>query len=155
MWRRLHVLSSAQSFVLATICAAFIALPIAVQSVSRDETALLRDLLWPHQLNPYISFSVFFVGVLPPLLGYFHLGRLGLLLNIAAGFVLMWLTAVFGILCFVYLGHHFGSIWVSTFAFVAGVLLLYLLMAWLHFRAAKSRSLRDAQRKLRLLPTAN
>lgn len=154
MWRRLHVLSPVQSFVLATICAAFIALPITIQSVSHDDTALLRDLFWPHQLNPYVSFSVFFLGVLPALLGYFHLGRLGLLLSIAAGLVLMWLTAVFGILCFVALGHYSGSVRVSVFAYAAGAVLLYLMVAWLHLRASTAVFIRDAQRKLRLLPTS-
>jgi hypothetical protein len=122
--------------------------------LSRDDTALLRDLFWGHQLNPYISFSLFFLGVLPALLGYFHLGRLGLLLSIAAGFMVMWLMAVFGILCFVTLGHYSGSVRESAFAYAAGAVLVYLLVAWLHLRASTAASIRNAQRKLRLLPTS-
>ena len=85
-----------------------------MRSVSSNETALLRNLFWPDTLNPYITFSLVFIGVVPALLGYYHLGRLGFVLNIAAGFALAWVMAVCGILCFVYIGHHFGSVWLST-----------------------------------------
>jgi hypothetical protein len=153
VWRRLHVLSPVQSLVLASVSAASIALPLAVQSVSRDQTALVRNLVWPETLNPYVTFSLFFIGVVPALLGYYHLGRLGFLLNVAAGFALAWIMAVCGILCFVYVGHHFGSVWLSSVAYAACVVLVYLLIARLHLRAATSPSVRDAQRRLHLLPT--
>jgi hypothetical protein len=153
MWPRLHVLSPVQSLVLASVSAASIALPLAVQSVSRDQTALVRNLFWPDTLNPYVTFSLLFIGVVPALLGYYHLGQLGFVLNVAAGFALAWIMAVCGILCFVYLGHHFGSVWLSTVAYAACVVLVYLLIARLHLRAATSPSVRDAQRMLHLLPT--
>jgi len=70
VWRRIQVLGPLQSFALGSACAAVIALPLAVRSISHDDTALLRDLFWPHQLDPYIVFSLFFIGVLPVLLGY-------------------------------------------------------------------------------------
>ena len=143
-----------QSLVLASVSAASIALPLAVQSVSRNQTALVRNLFWPDTLNPYVTFSLLFIGVVPVLLGYYHLGRLGFMLNVAAGFALAWIMAVCGILCFVYLGHHFGSIWLSTVAYAACVVLVYLLIARLHFKAAPSPSVRDAQQRLHLLPTA-
>ena len=153
MWRRLHILSPVQSLVLASVSAALIALPPAVQSVSRDQTALLRNLFWPDTLNPYVTFSLVFIGVVPALLGYYHLGRLGFVLNVAAGFALAWMMVVCGILCFAYLGHHFGSVLLSTIAYAACVVLVYLLIARLHLRAATSPSVRDAQRSLHLLPT--
>ena len=153
VWRTLHILNPAQSFVLASVSAASIALPLAVQSVSRDQTALLRNLFWPDTLNPYITFSLVFIGVVPALLGYYHLGRLGFVLNVTAGFALAWMMAVCGILCFAYLGHHFGSVLLSTIAYAACVVLVYLLIARLHLRAATSPSVRDAQRSLHLLPT--
>ena len=153
VWRRVHVLSPVQTLVLASVSAASIALPLAVQSVSRDQTAFLRNLFWPDFLNPYVTFSLVFIGVVPALLGYYHLGRLGFVLNIAAGFALAWLMAVCGILCFVYVGHYFGSVWISTLAYAACVVLVYLLIARLHLRAATCRSVRDVQRKLHLLPT--
>jgi hypothetical protein len=153
VWRSLHVLSPVQSLVLASVSAASIAFPLAVRSASSNDTVLLRNLFWPDTLNPYITFSLVFIGVVPALLGYYHLGRLGFVLNIAAGFALAWVMAVCGILCFVYIGHHFGSVWLSTVAFAACVALVYLLIARLHLRAATSLSVRDAQRKLGLLPT--
>jgi hypothetical protein len=153
VWRRLHILSPVQSLVLASVSAASIALPLAAQSVSRDQTVLLRNLFWPDTLNPYVTFSLVFIGVVPGLLGYYHLGRLGFVLNVAAGFALAWMMAVCGILCFAYLGHHFGSVLLSTVAYAAGIVLVYLLIARLHLRAAASPSVRDAQRRLHLLPT--
>jgi hypothetical protein len=153
VWRRLHVLSPVQGLVLASISAALIALPLAVLQVSRDQTALLRDLFWPDTLDPYVTFSLFFIGVVPALLGYYHLGRLGFLLNVAGGFALSWFVAVCGIFCFAYIGHYFESVWLSAVAFAACVVLVYLLIARLHLKAATSPSVRDAQRKLHLLPT--
>jgi hypothetical protein len=79
-----------------------------------------------------MTFSFVFIGVVPALLGYYHLGRLGFLLNVAAGFALAWIMAVSGMLCFA---------------------LVYILIARFHLRAAKSPSVFDAQRKLHLLPT--
>jgi dipeptide/tripeptide permease len=151
MWRRLHVLGPVQSLVLASVSAASIALPLAAQSVSRDQTALVPNLFWPDTINPYVTFSLIFIGVMPALIGYYHLGRLGFALNVAAGFALAWIMAVCGILCFV-VGHHFGSVWVSTVAYAACMVLAYLLIARLHLGAAESSSVRDAQRTLHLLP---
>ena len=152
MWRRLHVLSPVQSLVLASISTALITLPLAVQSVSRDQTALLRDLFWPDSFNPYITFSIVFIGVVPALLGYYHLGRLGLLLNVVAGFALAWVMAVCAMMSFANVGHLLGRVWPSTLAYAACVVLVYLIIARLHLRAASSPSVRDVQRKLRLLP---
>jgi hypothetical protein len=153
VWRRLHVLSPVQSLVLASVSAGIIALPLAAQLVSRDEAGLVRVLSWPETLNPYLTYSLVFIGAVPALLGYYHFGRLGFLLNVAAGFALAWIMAVCGIMCFVYVGHLFGSVWLSTVAYASCVVLVYLLIARLHLSAATSPSVRDAQRMLRLLPT--
>ncbi len=153
MWRKLHVLSPIQSLVLASVSAAIIAVPLALQAASRNETALLHDLYWPDTLNPYMMFSLVFLGIVPGLLGYYHLGRLGFLLNVAMGFALAWVMAVCGIICFVGVGHYFGSVRLSTAAYATCVMLVYTLIARLHLKAAKSQSVHDAQRKLRLVPT--
>ena len=153
MWRRLRVLSPVQSLVVASVSAAIIALPITVQLVSRDEAARFRIPFWPDTLNPYITFSIVLIGVLPALLGYYHLGRLGFLLSVAAGFAIVWSMAVCGILSFVWIGHYFGGVWLSTVLYAACVVVVYLLIARLHFRSATSASLHDAQRKLRLVPS--
>ena len=146
MWRRIQVLGPLQSFALGSACAAVIALPLAVRSISHDDTALLRDLFWPHQLDPYIVFSLFFIGVLPVLLGYFHLGRLGVILSLGLGFALAWLMAVCAMLCFVRL-----PVWLGMLSYAVCVLLVYLLMFGLHMKAVTSPSVRDAQRKMRLV----
>jgi hypothetical protein len=56
------------------------------------------------------------------------------------------------ILCFGYVGYLFGSAWLSVGAYAGCFALVYLVIVRLHLRAAKSPSMRDAQRKLRLLP---
>jgi len=91
--------------------------------------------------------------VVPALLGSYHLGRLGFLLNVAARFALAWTMAVCGMLGFAFVGHLSGSAWLSTAAYAACLALVCMLIARFHLRAARSPSVRDAQRKLHLLPT--
>jgi hypothetical protein len=153
MWRRLHILGPAHSLMLASVSAALIALPITVQLVSRDQAARFRIPAWPDTLNLYITFSIVLVGVLLVLLGYYHLGRLGFLVSVALASAVVWSMAVCGILSFVWVGHYLGSVWLSTFLYAAFFVLVYLLIAGLHLRAASSSSLHDAQLKLRLIPS--
>lgn len=53
---------------------------------------MFRDLFWPHQFNPFLTFAVVFLAVLPVLLAYYHLGRVGLMVGTLAamgtGFVM-------------------------------------------------------------------
>jgi hypothetical protein len=151
MWRKLHVLSPLQSLLLASASAAIVALPVAMQAAFRHQLTILHDFYWPDTLDPYILFTIAFVGLVLVLLGYYHVGRLGFLLSVALGFALAWVMAVFGILCFVGVGHYSGSVKLSTAAYAISVALVYMLLALLHLRAAKSQSIRDAQRKLRLV----
>ena len=123
------------------------------RQVQADPTVLLRSLFWPDALDPYMTFSFVFIGVVPALLGYYHLGRLGFLLNVAAGFALAWIMAVCGMLCFAFVGHLSGSAWLSTVAYAACLALVYIFIVRFHLRAAKSPSVLDAQRTLHLLPT--
>jgi len=153
MWRKLHILGPVQSLLLASVSAALIALPIAVQLVSRDEAARFRIAFWPDALNPYVTFSIVLIGVLPVLLGYYHLARLGFLLAIAGGLAVSWSMAVCGILSFVWVGHYFGSVRLSLVLYAACVVVVYLIIARLHLWAARSSFLRDAQRKLSLIPS--
>ena len=105
---------------------------------------MFRDLFWPHQLNPFLTFAVVFLALLPVLLAYYHLGRVGLMVSIGVsagtGFVMM-LSAVLVML----LG------WLGVLAYAGIGLLIYLLVFLAHMKAAKSRSIRDAQRVLHLL----
>jgi hypothetical protein len=140
-----------QSFVLASLSAAIIALPVTLESISHNRTALLHDLLWPDTLDPYVVFSLMFIGIVPPLLGYYHLGRLGFLSNVAAGFVLAWLLAVLGIVCFKGADHYFGSLVSGAVCYFMCFLLVHLVIGRIHLRVASSSSIRNAQLKLRLL----
>jgi len=153
MWRKLHLLGPVQTLILASVSAAIVAAPLALGAGSRRETALLHDLFWPDTLNPYVIFLLVCLGIVPVLLGYYHLGRLGFLLGVAVGLALPWVMAVCGIICFVGLGHYFGSVRLSTASYAACVLLAYMLIVWLHLKAAKSHSVLDAQRRLHLVPT--
>ena len=148
MWRKPHSLSPVQSLVLASASAAIITVPLALLAASR-----LRDLFWPDTLDPYIMFSLAFLGIVPVLLGYYHLGRLGFLLNLFVGFALSWVMGICGILCFVGVGHYFGSVKLSAATFAICVLLVYMVIVRLHLKAAKSKSVHDAQLKLRLVDT--
>lgn len=152
MWRKLHILSPLQTLLLASVSAAIVAMPLAVQAASRQEVALLHNFFWPDALDPYILFSLVFMGLVPVLLGYYHLGRLGFLLSVALGLALAWVMAVLGIICFAGMAHYLRSVRLSTIAYATSVTLVYMLVARLHLKAARSQSVRDAQRKLRLVP---
>ena len=89
----------------------------------------------------------------PVLLGYYHLGRVGFLLNLFVGLALAQVMAVCGIICFVGLGHYFGSVRLSVSSYAICILLIYMVIAGLHLKAAKSESAHDAQRKLRIVAT--
>ena len=153
MWRRVQILSPVNSLIVASLSASALAIPLAVQSIPNNETALLRNFLWPDTFTPYITFSMVFIGVVPVLLGYYHFGRLGLFLNIAGGFALAWVMLVCAIFCFLRVGNWSGSVRLATVAYTACVALTCIGVAWLHFKASRSAFVRDAQRKLRLLPT--
>jgi hypothetical protein len=150
MWRRVHILGPVQSLIVASLSAAFISTALTILLVPPRQTAF-RIIFWPDTLDPYITFSTVLIGVISPLLGYYHLGRLGFLLTVASGFAITWLMTVCAILCFAYVGHYFGNVWLSFAAYITCVALTSVLIVWLHVRAAKSPSLHEAQRKLRLL----
>lgn len=59
--------------------------------------------------------------------------------------------AVIEIVCFVGVGHYCDSVKVSAAAYFTSVSLMYVLIACLHLNAPESKSVRDAQRKLRLV----
>ena len=153
MWQKFHILDRAQVFVLASVCAVVIALAIALASIPADGISWNRFLGPPRPFDPFINFGLAFVSVLPVFLGYYPLGRLGFLLSVAVGFALAWIMAVCEIWCFVFVGPLFGSVRLSAAAYAGCGVLVYLLIAWLHLKAAVSPSVRDAQRRLHLLPT--
>jgi hypothetical protein len=150
MWRKVHVLSAVQSLIVASISAGFVSIALTIELISREQNGF-DILVWPDTLSPCINFSIVLIGVISPLLGYYHLGRLGFLLNMAAGLATAWLMAVCAILCFILGDHYFGNVWFSFAVYLTCVALAYMIIVWFHLRAAKSSSLREAQQKLRLL----
>ena len=147
MWRKFHLLTPVQVFIVASVSAAALALPYALSTVSADETGIFRDLLWPHQLNPVIGFGCGFIAVVPVFLGYYHLGRLGLILSTAVA-VVSWYAAYFWAF-FVFLPRQ---VFFGLFLFAAGCVLEYAFLFWSHLKAAKTTQIQEAQRALRLLP---
>ncbi len=156
VWRRIRVLGPVRSFVLSSVCAAVVILPLAVHTISVDQRSILSDLFWPHQLDPFIVFSEFSLAVLPLLLGYYHLGRLGLILSLGLTIPLPWLMAVCAMGCFAWIPMKLGikedmpSFWLCTLGYTWCVLLVYMVIFWLHMKVFSSRSVRDAQRKMGL-----
>ena len=146
VWRKFHTLSRVQVFVVSCVCAAVIAVPFAIASISHDETALFRDLFWPHQFKPLINYGAIFMSVLPLFLGYYQLGRIGALLSLAVSAVAFCVTALCAF-CF-FAGHAplFGTI-----AYVSACVLLSMLVFAAHMKASNSRAIQDAQRLLRLI----
>jgi len=137
---------------LASVSAALIASPLVLQSAPHSGTPFMRDLFWPDILTPYLVFSAAFIGVVPVLLGYYHLGRLGFLVSLAVGLALGWSMPLCALLCFALTERCSGSRWLGAIPYLLCFLLLYLLIAKLHFRAVTSTSLREAQTKLHLMP---
>jgi hypothetical protein len=150
MWRKVHVLSAVQSLIVASISAGFVSIALTIELISSEQTGF-HILVWPDTLDPYITFSVVLIGVISPLLGYYHLGRLGFLLNMAARLATAWLMAACAILCFIYGDHYLGNVWFSFAVYLTCVALAYMIIVWFELRAATSSSLREAQQKLRLL----
>jgi|ERR1017187_8416346 hypothetical protein len=149
MWQKFHILSRAQVFVLTSVCAAVIAFAVALASIPADGTSWNRFLGPSRQFDPFINFGSAFVSVLPVLLGYYHLARLGALLGCAVSAVMCFATQVcagflFG---FELVGH---SVALQEVTYVVVWLLLSMLVLWVHMKASSSPAIRDAQRLRRL-----
>jgi ABC-type polysaccharide/polyol phosphate export permease len=123
-----------------------IAIPLAIASISHDDTAILRDLFWPHQFGPVIAFGSIFLSLVPILPAYYNLGRLGAMLCLAVSFAMLYSVVVCAMLIFQILPP-----WLALSVFVAACLLLYFLLFLVHMKAAIFPTIRDSQRTLGLL----
>jgi hypothetical protein len=94
VWQKFHILSRAQVFVVASMCAVVIALAVALASIPADGTSWNRFLGPSRQLDPFINFGSAFVSVLPVFLGYYHLARLGAFLGAAISALTCFATQV-------------------------------------------------------------
>jgi hypothetical protein len=117
VWQKFHILSRAQVFVLAGLCAVVIALAVALASIPTDGTSWNRFLGFSRQFDPFINFGSAFVTVLPLLLGYYHLARLGALVGLAVSAAMFWATQV-------------SAFFVFAFQLVGSSLVLQRLHAW-------------------------
>jgi hypothetical protein len=149
VWQKFHILSRAQVFVVASMCAAVIALAVALASIPADGTSWNRSLGPSRQLDPFINFGSAFVSVLPILLGYYHLARLGAFLGVAISALACYTTQVSAGFIFVFqvVGR---SVVLQEATYIGVWMLLALLLLWVHIKTSNSEALRDAQRSLHL-----
>ena len=145
MWRKFHQLTPVQVFVVACFSAAALALPYALATISNDDTAIFRDFLWPHELNPLIGFGAALVGIIPIFLAYYHLGRVGALVSTVICAVTWYTAILFAIFVFQMHDQIFGIVAYAAVCFFYCVLLLLS-----HLRAAKARWIISAQLSLGL-----
>jgi hypothetical protein len=147
VWRKFHLLTPSHLFMVASLSASVLAAPVALLYASHHATNIMRDLLWPHQLDPYIGFAATFLAIIPIFLGYYHLGRVGAVLSLLFSCVI-WYAAILAAFC-VFLPRRveFG-----VGAYGMFCLLLYSLLFWCDLKMADARAVKEAQRKLQLLP---
>ena len=154
MWQKFHILTRAQVFVVASACAAVIALAVAVASIPADGTSWNRFLGPSRQLDPFINFGSAFVSVLPVFLGYYHLARVGAFLGVAISALTCFATQVCAGLIFVF--QLVGRSVVLQEATYVGMWTLISILIWLlHMKVSNSPAVRDAQRQLHLADLQN
>ena len=144
VWQRFRILGRVQVFILSSVCAAIIASPFALASMGRYGRPFLG---WPHEFDPLINFGLGFVSVLPLLLAYYHLGRLGALLSLAVSALMYYAT----LLCAAFLFVFLGALVFDAVAYMCFCLLLSTLVFTVHTKLFNSRAIREAQRSLSLI----
>lgn len=110
-----------------------------------------RFLGFSRQFDPFVNFGSAFLTVLPLLLGYYHLARLGVLVGLAVSAVMFWATQIsaFFVLAIQLVGR---SVMLQEVAYVVVWLLLMMTVLWVHMKASNSRAIQNAQRSLHLVP---
>jgi hypothetical protein len=149
MRQRFHILSRTQVVIVTSVCAAVIALAVALASIPADGTSWNRFLGPSRQLDPFINFGAVFVSMLPLFIAYYHLARLGALLGAVASAVTFYAIQVCAwfIFSFELVGH---SLVLQETTYVAIWLLLSVFIFWAHLKASASHALPEAQQLLRL-----
>jgi hypothetical protein len=150
VWKNFHILSKAQVVGVASMCAAVIALAVALASIPAAGTSWNRFLGPSRQFDPFINFGSAFVSVLPVFLGYYHLAWFGSLLGVAVSAAMCFATRVCAGFVFVFhvVGHSVAS---EEVTYVAVWLVLSVLVLWVHMKASSSQAVLDAQRSLHLI----
>lgn len=131
------------------MCATVIALAVALASIPADGTSWNRFLGPSRQFEPFVNFGAVFVSMLPLLIAYYHLARLGALLGVVASAVTFYAIQVCAgfIFTFELAGH---SVVLQETTYVALWLLLSVFIFWAHVKACDSHAIRNAQRLLHL-----
>jgi hypothetical protein len=149
VWQKFHILSRVQVLVVASVSAAVIALAVALVSIPADGTSWGRFLGPSRQFDPFINYGSAFVSLLPVLLGYYHLARIGALLGLALSAVMCFVTQVCAV--FVFGLQLVGpSVLLQEVTYVGIWLMLSVLVFAVHMKASSSQAVRDTQRSLRL-----
>jgi len=144
VWRKFHILNRTQVFVVASVCSVVIGFAVALASIPADGVSWGRFLGPSRQLDPFINFGSAFISVLPVLLGYYHLARVGALMGIAISAFACFATQV----CaeFIFGLQVVGRSTVVQEATYVGVwLLLGIVLLWAHIRAYNSDAARWMQ----------
>ena len=151
VWEKFHILGRVQVFAVSSVCAVLIAAPLALASIPSDGTLMQSFLGPPRRFDPLISFGSAFVSVLTVFLGYYHLGRHGVVWGLAASAVTCFVTYVcaFWLFGFELVGH---SVVIQVLTFVGALFAVIILIFAVHIKASNSNDIRDAQLALHLVP---
>lgn len=142
-------MSQKQAFIMASVSALLIALAVAVASIPADGVSWARFLGPSRRLDPFINFGSAFLMVPPIFLGYYHLGRVGVLLGMAVSAVLCFASQVSAF--FIFVSQVAGqSLALQETAYVSVCVLLGGLILLGHAKMANSAAVQEAQRSLRL-----
>ena len=154
VWQKFHILSRAQVFIVAALCAFVIALAVGLASIPADGISWYRFLGPSRQFDPFMNFGSTFVSVFPILLGYYHLARIGALVGLAVSLAMYWATQVCALFVFAFqlVGR---AVVLQEATYVMILLLLTIAILWVHVKASNSRTILDAQRSLHLTPQAH
>lgn len=118
---------------------------MALRAGLAERTGLLSDFPWPHQFHPLVLFGLVFISLVTIFLGYYHLSLLGVVLSVAAAFLMC-----YG-LSFCAFGLFLAGPWFGILGLTAVCFLVCELLYLLHRKVAHSRRVREMQRSLGLI----
>jgi hypothetical protein len=154
VWQRFHILSRVQVFVVSALCAVVLAIAVALASIPTDGTSMQRFLGPSREFDPLINFGLALVSVLPVFLGYYHLGRLGVLLGFGIAAVVCFATGICAWFVFAFKPGGPSAV-VEAGTYIGVCVLFSILLFAVHMKASNSRTIQNAQRLLHLLPRAD
>jgi hypothetical protein len=145
VWWRFHVLSRGQVFVTCSVSAAILASPFAIVAAAHPRYGIFRDFFWPHQFDPVIPFVAAFLAIIPVLLSYYHLGRIGVVVSSVLAVVIFYVVVFAALYAFL-----LRPLPIAAGIFLSACVLLYVSTLALHNKACSARSIAEAKRSLKL-----